>query len=133
MSTSDHGVPSALRDRVFADLRPVRPLADPWKRALVLAPLGLALLGLVHLRYGTRGDLGGLLLWGLALLQIAVGVGLVVAALREVIPDRALVRSRRSCTRGWPACGRIRRFSRIHDPQIPAGLRRPGPHAVRNR
>jgi hypothetical protein len=90
MSTSDDGVPSALRDRVFADLRPVRPLADPWKRALVLAPLGLALLGLVHLRYGTRGDLGGLLLWGLSLLQIAVGVGLVVAALREVIPDRAL-------------------------------------------
>jgi hypothetical protein len=90
MSSSDHGVPSALRDRVFADLRPVRPLADPWKRALVLAPIGLLLVALVHMRWGTRSDLGAGLLWGLSLLQIAVGVGLVIAALREVIPDRAL-------------------------------------------
>jgi len=90
MSTSDHGIPSALRDRVFADLRPVRPLAEPWKRALVLAPVGLVLLAAVHVRYGARSDLGVALLWGLSLLQIAVGVGMVVAVLREVIPDRAL-------------------------------------------
>ncbi len=91
-STGDHGLPAALRDRVFADLRPVRPLADPWKRALILAPIGLALIALVHVRWGTRSDIGVVLLWGLSLLQIAVGIGLVIAALREVIPDRALSR-----------------------------------------
>ncbi len=90
MSSSDQGIPQALRDRVFADLRPVRPLAEPWKRALVVAPLGLALVALVHLRFGTRTDLGALLLWGLSLLQLVVGLGMVVVALREVIPDRAL-------------------------------------------
>lgn len=90
MTTSDSDIPAALRERVFADLRPVRPLAEPWKRALVLVPLGLLLLALVHVRWGTRSDLGGFLLWGLSLLQLAVGVGLVVAALREVIPDRSL-------------------------------------------
>ncbi len=89
MSSSDQ-IPQALRDRVFADLRPVRPLADPWKRALVVAPLGLALVALVHLRFGTRADLDTLLLWGVSLLQMLVGLLMVVVALREVIPDRAL-------------------------------------------
>ncbi len=93
MGSGDQGLPAALRERVFADLRPVRPLAEPWKRALVLAPVGFVLLLFVHFRWGTRADLGGLLLWGMSLVQIAVGVGLVVAALREVIPGRALSRS----------------------------------------
>ncbi len=90
MNSTESGVPTGLRERVFADLRPVRPLADPWKRALVLAPIGLALVAAVHARYGTRADLGAVMLWGLSLLQIAVGVGMVSAALREVVPDRAL-------------------------------------------
>ncbi len=90
MNSSDSGLPAGLRDRVFADLRPVRPLANPWKRALTLAPIGLLLLAAVHVRFGTRGDLGAVLVWGLSLLQIAAGLGVVVAALREVIPDRTL-------------------------------------------
>jgi len=90
MNSSESGVPTGLRERVFADLRPVRPLAEPWKRALAIAPLGLALVAVVHARYGTRADLGAGMLWGLSLLQMAVAVGMVVAALREVIPDRAL-------------------------------------------
>ncbi len=92
MST-DPGMPAALRDRVFTDLRPVRPLMEPWKRALAVLPMGLLLLAVVHFRWGTRHDLGAVLLWGLSALQIAVGVGMVAAALREVIPDRALSRA----------------------------------------
>ncbi len=91
--SSDPGVPAALRDRVFADLRPVRPLMEPWKRALAVLPMGLFLLAVVHFRWGTRHDLGGVLLWGMSALQIAVGVGMVAAALREVVPDRALSRA----------------------------------------
>ncbi len=88
--SSDPGVPSALRDRVFADLQPVRPLMEPWKRALLLLPVGLLLMAVVHFGFGTRRDLGAALLWGLSSLEIAVGIGMVVATLREVIPDRAL-------------------------------------------
>jgi hypothetical protein len=90
MSGSDSGTPTPLRDRVVADLQPVRPLAEPWRRALLLAPVGLVLLAAVHARYGTRGDVGAVLLWGLSLLQIAVGVAIVSAALREVVPGRGL-------------------------------------------
>ncbi len=79
-----------MRERVRADLRPVRPLADPWKRALVVLPLAVVLIVAVHARYGTRHDLGALLLWGASMLQIAVGLALATAALREVIPGRAL-------------------------------------------
>jgi hypothetical protein len=90
MSTTEHSLSDALKARVLADLRPVRPLASPWKRAVLLLPIGLALLALVPWRYGLRHDLGGVSLWGLSLLQVAVGFGLVVAALREVVPDRSL-------------------------------------------
>lgn len=90
MNDAEPGMPTGLRSRVFADLRPVRPLREPWKRALVLAPLGLLLLAVVHARYGTRADLGALLVWGLSLLQMAVGVGIAAAVLRDVIPGRAL-------------------------------------------
>jgi hypothetical protein len=90
MNSSEPGVPTALRERVIADLRPVRPLADPWKRGLVLVPLAVALMVAVHMRFGTRADLGAAMLWGLSLLQIVAGLATVAAALREVIPDRAL-------------------------------------------
>ncbi len=92
MTTSEHGVPAALRARVFADLRPVRPLADPWKRALVVVPAAVLLVWLVHHTYGTRRDLGTLMLWGASALQAAVAVMLAVFALREVVPDRRLAR-----------------------------------------
>ena len=90
MNSGEPVVPAALRDRVSADLRPVRPLADPWKRALLLAPVALVVVAAVHARYGTRGDLGGVLLWGASLLQMAVGLGIVTVALRGVVPGRAL-------------------------------------------
>jgi hypothetical protein len=90
MSTSEHGIPPALRARVFADLRPVRPLADPWRRALAVVPVAALLFVAAHVAYGTRRDLGGALLWGASLVQVAMAIGLAVAALREVIPDRSM-------------------------------------------
>ncbi len=85
-------VPSALRDLIAGDLRPVRPLWEPWKRALVLAPLGLLLLvGVPTWWYHVRGDahaLGWTLLWGSSLIQIAAGVLLISMAFRQVVPGK---------------------------------------------
>jgi hypothetical protein len=41
---SDVHIPHALRSAIEADLRPVRPLATPSRRALALLPLGIVLL-----------------------------------------------------------------------------------------
>jgi hypothetical protein len=86
-------VPTALRESVRRDLRPVRPLAAPWVRALLVVPLALAALVAVPLIFGLRPDagvLGGGLSWGISIGQVALGLGLIVLALRESIPGRAL-------------------------------------------
>jgi hypothetical protein len=86
-------MPGSLRDRIAADLRPVRPLLPPWQRAAILAPLGIALLVGTPLWWQVRGDardLGPLLLWGLSSLQVLTAVLLLAAALRDVVPGRAL-------------------------------------------
>ncbi len=89
---SEQTVPAALREAIARDLRPIRPLWEPWKRALLLAPLGLVLLvGVPVWWHHVRGDaraLGPFLLWGLSLLQIAAAVVLTALALRQVIPGR---------------------------------------------
>lgn len=86
--------PPALRKRIAADLRPVRPLLVPWKRVLALAPVVLALcLGVPLLVFSPRKDiahLGPVLSWGASLAQAAVATLLAVAAYREVVPGRAL-------------------------------------------
>ena len=87
---------AALRKRILSDLRPVKPLAEPRKRALLLLPLGVALVVLVPWSLGLRNDvhvLTALYVWGLSLLQMSIGIGLVAAALREVIPGRQIPRT----------------------------------------
>jgi hypothetical protein len=86
-------VPRALRDRIAADLQPVRRLRRPWQRAGAVLPLGLVLLFGAPLVVGLRADatqLGWTLTWGVSLAQLALGVALVAMALREAIPGRAL-------------------------------------------
>src|SRR5262245_41871287 len=85
------GAPAELRRAIAADLLPVRPLAPPWKRALVLAPFAAGLLVAAPLIFQFRDleALGWLLSWGASLLQAAAGVALVAAALRESIPGRS--------------------------------------------
>ena len=82
-----------LRRAVLSDLRPVKPLKEPWIRALVLLPLGLALLAFVPWRLGVRHDvhvLAAFYVWGLSLLQISAGLAVIAAALTEVVPGRQL-------------------------------------------
>jgi hypothetical protein len=82
--------PADLRRAIAANLSPVRPLAPPWKRALVLAPFAAVLLVAAPLIFQFRDldALGWLLSWGASFVQAAAGVGLVAAALRESIPGR---------------------------------------------
>jgi hypothetical protein len=89
--------PAVLRAAVERDLRAVRPLRMPWQRALALLPLAALLLAGIPWGFGLRedaGTLGGLLLWGLSALQLAVGLALIGTALRETVPARSL---------SWPA------------------------------
>lgn len=86
-------LPAALRDAVRRDLRPVRPLPPPWRRALLLAPLGALLVVGQPLFWQWRSNLAELgwpLSWGLSIVQAAVGLVLVGAALREAVPGRDL-------------------------------------------
>lgn len=82
--------PADLRRAIAADLAPVRPLAPPWRRALVIVPFAAALLVAAPLIFQFRDldALGWLLSWGASLLQAAAGVALVAAALRESVPGR---------------------------------------------
>ena len=87
-------LPLALRGAVEADLRPVRPLARPARRALYLVPIAFLVLVAIYLR-GVRFDAGGLglvVLWGLSAVQVAAGLLLLVAALREAVPGEAVSR-----------------------------------------
>lgn len=88
-------IPGALRDAVAAELSPVVPLEAPWRRSRLLLPVALATLLGIHLGLGLRLDadrIGAAALWGLSALQVAAGVALLVAALRESVPGRALGR-----------------------------------------
>jgi hypothetical protein len=87
---------AALRRAVAADRRPVRPLPAPWRRAFpFLAWAVLAVVLVVAIR-GLRPDaerLGGLLVWGFVLAELAAGAGLVTLALAESTPGRGAGRS----------------------------------------
>lgn len=93
--------PSSLRELVAGDLRPVRPLRKPWTRALVALPFALVLLFAAQMSFGLREDagrLGWILTWGASLLELALGMQLVVLALREAVPGRALPRGALAAT-----------------------------------
>jgi len=90
---TDFPLPAALLDKVRRDLRPVRPLAPPWRRALLMAPLGVLLVVGQPLFWQWRSNLAELgwpLSWGVSALQAVVGLVLVGAALREAVPGRHL-------------------------------------------
>jgi hypothetical protein len=90
---SDIRVPSDLLLAVKRDLRPVRPLASPGRRAFMLIPVALALLVLAPQFWGWRSNLDDLSLWiswGLSLLEVMAGLLILAAGLREAIPGREL-------------------------------------------
>jgi hypothetical protein len=82
-----------LRAIVSRDLRPVRPLWPPSRRALMLLPLAIAIVvGIPVVNY-FRPDfdaLGFLRGWGLSILESGAGLAIVALGLRESVPGRAL-------------------------------------------
>jgi hypothetical protein len=86
-------VPARLLEAVRADLQPVRPLAAPWRRTLMLAPAGFLFALLSPLFWGLRQNFASLppgLSWGLSSVQVLIGLVVVGAALREAVPGRTL-------------------------------------------
>ena len=85
-------VPAALYSAVKGDLRPVRPLASPARRALALLPVAIVLLvGMpVFWAWRTHGVPAPWPSWGLSLLETALSLVVLAAAFREAVPGREL-------------------------------------------
>ena len=84
-------LPPGLRQLVRHELRPVRPLAAPARRALVLlvwAPVAVALLVALVPTRPDAAALGWLFSWGVVLVELAAGAALVTLALGEAVPGR---------------------------------------------
>lgn len=87
--------PDELRRAVAADLRPVHPLVSPARRALAPAAWVPFAIILVFALLGLRTDapaLGWPMIWGLLVLEVALGLVLVALALAESVPARAPAR-----------------------------------------
>lgn len=90
---TDERVPAPLEAAVRADLGPVRPLAAPFRRALLLAPLLLVTLVAASSVFALRGDarsLGWVLTWGTSAAQAAFALSLLALAFHQAVPGRTL-------------------------------------------
>jgi len=88
-------LPPALRDAIARDLHPVPPLPAPARRLVPVIPAALVLLVAAVVLFGLRGDaprLGIGLTWVASSLQMALGLVLTAAALREAVPGTTLPR-----------------------------------------
>lgn len=85
-------VPAVLFSAVKRDMRPVRPLASPGRRALALLPVAIVLLvGMpVFWAWQTHGALAPWPSWGLSALEAALGLIVLAAGFREAVPGREL-------------------------------------------
>jgi hypothetical protein len=82
-----------LRAAVAKDLRPVRPLWPPSRRALALLPLAIAIVVGIPVAHFFRTDLetlGFFRAWGLSMLESLAGLTIVALGLRESVPGRGL-------------------------------------------
>ncbi|HMF96416.1 MAG TPA: NrsF family protein [Vicinamibacterales bacterium] len=92
---NDSTPPDALLAEVGRDLRPVRAWPTPWRDALRLSPLALGIIVALPVLVGLRRDavaVGPLVVWGVSLIQVAVGIVLIWMATREGRPARRLPR-----------------------------------------
>ena len=89
---SKRSVPAALYLAVKRDLRPVRPLASPSRRALALLPVAIFLLVAmpVFWAWRTQGVPAPWPSWGLSVLETALSLVVLGAAFREAVPGREL-------------------------------------------
>lgn len=85
-------VPAALFSAVKRDMRPVRPLASPTRRALALLPVAIVLLvGMpIFWAWRTHGMLAPWPSWGLSVLETALSLLVLAAGFREAVPGREL-------------------------------------------
>jgi len=83
--------PEELRRAIAADLRPVRPLPAPARRAIVVAAWVPVAIALVLALLGVRRDLPSLgwpMTLGPLVLEVAIGLVLIILALAESVPAR---------------------------------------------
>lgn len=91
----DSTPPDALLTEVSRDLRAVRPWPAPWRDALRLSPLAAGIIIALPVLIGLRRDalaVGPLVVWGVSLIQVALGILLIWMAMREGRPARRLPR-----------------------------------------
>src|SRR5258708_15746442 len=91
----DSTPPDELLAEVSRDLRAVRPWPTPWRDALRLSPLALGIIVALPVLIGRRQDavaVGPLVMWGVSLMQVALGIVLIWMATREGRPPRRLPR-----------------------------------------
>jgi hypothetical protein len=95
---SNTRMPDALFDVIKHDLRPVRPLASPARRALALLPVAIILLVGMPLFWHWQVNvlLAPRSLWALSAVESVLSLAVLAAAFREAIPGREL--SRRTLT-----------------------------------
>ncbi len=92
MTEDRPALPPALRAELSAAYTPVRPLPSPSLRVLWMIPFAALSLVAAQAFFEMRIDaprLGWSGTWGLSLAQVAVGLVLVAAALKEAVPGRA--------------------------------------------
>ena len=88
-------VPAAVEAAIRSDLRPVRPLPSPARRALRLAPLLALTVIAASSAFAVRrdaGTLGWILTWGASLTQAALALSLIALALHDAVPGRMVTR-----------------------------------------
>ena len=103
-------LPAGLRARIAADFRPVRTLRPPWVRALWVAPLAMVVLIAASMTFNVRIDadrLGWVGTWGVSSLQLAIGLVVVAAALRESVPGRGWSRGAGALWLAMPMLARV--------------------------
>ncbi len=90
---NDAALPEALRRAILSDLKPVKPLAPPYRRAILLVPWTLLALVTFWSKFGFRPDLaelGLVLAWGLSIVQLLLALIVAVGSLRESAPGSSL-------------------------------------------
>lgn len=89
---NETSVPAALLCVIKRDLRPVRPLASPVRRALALIPLGLLLYAGMPAfwKWQMHVKLAPWTSWSVSVIETALSLIVLAAAFREAVPGREL-------------------------------------------